>query len=65
VLRNRQAYRVIASVFGNEDFADLRCIEQIEARERALQQIEATATGHDERYVALSGKLHSSLDNII
>jgi|UPI0002EE1811 hypothetical protein len=60
----RKAYGVITGIFGNEDFA-YRCrIELIEALERALQQIEATATGHYERYVALIGEVHSSLDNI-
>ena len=65
MLRNRQAYGFVAGVFGNEDFAYRSRVEQIEGLKRTLQQIEATATGHHERYVALIGELHACLDDIM
>lgn len=65
VPRNRQAYSFINGVFGNEDFAYIGRIEQIEGLKRTLQQIEATATGHHERYVALIGKLHACLYEVM
>ncbi len=52
------AHGFVAGVFGDEHLADGRGVEAVESLERALEQIEPTATGHHQRDFAAFTEKH-------
>ncbi|MNP64946.1 hypothetical protein D3C76_1604910 [compost metagenome] len=58
VLRNAGLDGAVAGVLGNEYLADGSRIEPVKRLQGSLQQIEATATGDDDRNVASLAEQH-------
>ncbi|MNG29732.1 hypothetical protein D3C84_1152170 [compost metagenome] len=58
VLWNTGLYGAVAGVLGNEHFTDGGRVEPVKCLQSPLQQIEATATGDDDRNVASLTEQH-------